>query len=64
MLACDRYLRRHLGQHCPGSGGSGLGQGGRAQRTRRQSMVGRTVGGGGFVGAMDKMQDSHATNIT
>ena len=46
-----RYcLPRHLGQHCPGRGGSGFGQVGRAHLTSLQSMVGRTVGSGGFVG--------------
>ena len=43
-------LPGHVGQHCPGGGGRGLGQGGRAHRTTRQSMVGRTVGSGGTVG--------------
>lgn len=54
MLVCYLYLRRHLGQHCPGSGGSGLGQKGLPHRTRRQSMVGRIVGSGGLVGAIDE----------
>ena len=43
-------LPRHLGQHCPGRGGSGFGQVGRAHLTSLQSMVGWTVGSGGFVG--------------
>ena len=43
-------LPRHLGQHCPGRGGSGFGQFGRGHLTSLQSMVGRTVGSGGFVG--------------
>ena len=42
-------LPRHLGQHCPGRGGSGFGQLGRAHVTSLQSMVGRIVGSGGFV---------------
>lgn len=40
----------HVAQHSPGGGGSGEGQGGRRHSTALQSMVGRTVGSGGFVG--------------
>ena len=46
-----KHLPRHIGQHCPGGGGSGFGQEGRAHSTSLQSRVGRTVGSGGFVGA-------------
>ena len=46
----DMQLPGHVGQHCPGGGGSGLGHGRGAHSTTWQSMVGRTVGSGGFVG--------------
>ena len=45
-----KHLPRHVGQHCPGGGGSGFGQEGSAHSTSLQSRVGRTVGSGGFVG--------------
>ena len=46
----SKHLPRHIGQHCPGGGGSGFGQEGRAHSTSLQSRVGRTVGSGGFLG--------------
>ena len=46
----SKHLPRHIGQHCPGGGGSEFGQEGRAHSTSLQSRVGRTVGSGGFVG--------------
>ena len=46
----NKHLPRHVGQHCPGGGGSGFGQEGSAHSTSLQSRVGRTVGSGGFVG--------------
>ena len=37
-------LLGHVGQHCPGLGGMGLGQSGAAHSTTRQSIVGGSVG--------------------